>query len=224
MLCYYSFINTTDISEDSMRKLISSLLLSAFIAGCCTACKSSPKLDLASFEKYALSDLHIEKKEVSAQDHNAYYDLDYTINNEEAGAQKRDHTAQVYSTSTGAIANSLVMIYNDYQDEKEAKQFFEDLVAQEESLLATKENSDQNKTETLKGDNYLLVLTAQNGVNWRYECMYYQKDVILFASVLIGTSDISNIDKEWLGNIKKLFSDLNLKNPFTMTPEINKLV
>ena len=112
------------------------------------------------------------------------------------------------------------MFYTDYQDDKEAKAFYDELVIQEESMLS----ASQDQPTISKGDDFILILTAQNDVSWHYECMYYQKDVILFVSITIGTSDINSINKEWLSNAKKFFSDLNVKNPFSLTPEINKLV
>lgn len=207
-----------------MRKFVSTLLIASILAISCSGCKSSPKLDIANFEKYALSDLKLEKKDVSAKDNNAYYDLDYTIDNTQSETKKLDHTAQVYSTAEGPVTSSLIMFYSDYQDENEAKAFFEDLVMQEESMLSSAQTDTKNKSTFSKGENYILILTTQNDINWHFECLYYQKDVILFASIAIGASDINSINKEWLANVKKFFSDLKIKNPFSMAPEIDKLV
>jgi len=205
-----------------MRKAISALLIISLIASL-SGCGSSVKLDLASFEKYALTDLQLEKKDISANDNNAYYDLDHTIDNEAEPTRKRDHTAQVYSTASGSTASSMIMIYTDYQDANEAKSYFEELSLQEESLMSQLKQSSSDEIKIDKGTGYLLVMTCQAELTWKYECLYLQNDVILFVSIIIGTSDINNINKDWLGNAKKFFSDVNIKSPFSLTPAIEKM-
>ncbi len=202
-----------------MRKRLSLIISLTILASCLSACQSKAKLDLASFEKYALADLHVEKTDSTTWLDNAYYDLDHTIDPSSQETLKLDHTAQVHSTSDGNVASAMVMVYNDYQDKNEAKAYFESLVASEKEMLAS-ETTDHKIKE---GNGYLLVLTVENRSNWTFECLYYQSDVILFVSINIGASDIQKVNREWLKNVKAFFSDLNLTSPFTLYPDIDKL-
>ncbi|MBR3058463.1 MAG: hypothetical protein IKG93_10920 [Clostridiales bacterium] len=202
-----------------MRKRLSLIVTLIFLASSLPACQSKAKLDLASFEKYALQDLHLEKTDSTTWLNNAYYDLDHTIDPASEESLKLDHTAQVYSTADGNVASAMAVVYNDYQDKKEAKAYFESLVASEKEML-----SSETKDHVIKeGSGYLLVLTVENRSNWTFECLYYQSDVILFVSINIGASDVRKINQEWLKNVKTFFSDLNLTSPFTLSPDIDKL-
>ena len=65
-------------SEDTMKKALSLVLVLGLMLQL-SSCSKKPRLDIANFEKYALEDLQIEKKDISTGDRNAYYDLDHTI-------------------------------------------------------------------------------------------------------------------------------------------------
>ncbi|MBO4926869.1 MAG: hypothetical protein J5379_01270 [Clostridiales bacterium] len=201
-------------------KRVLSLIICLSILISLTGCSKSPRLDLKSFEKYATADLHIEKKDISAQDPNAYYDLDSTIDNTDASPMKRDHYAQVYSKAEGNVISNLYMIYTDYQVAEEARTYFDDLVTQEKDMLAKSES----QIVTDSGDDHLLVLTQQNEMTWKYECLYIHDDVILFAVVILAASDISRLNTDWLKMVKTLFKDLRIPQPFTLSPQIDKLI
>ena len=204
--------------EACMRRFVS-LIISMSILLSLTGCSKKPRLDLESFEKYALADLKLEKKDISTQESNAYYDLDYTITNDDASTMKRDHYIQVFSKSTSTVGN-LYMVYTDYQLEDDARNYFTDLVAQEKEMLST--TSDKHTID--EGSDYLIVLTQPDELSYRFECLYIQKDVILFAAVILAASDVSRMDAEWLKNVRDFFDDLHVRQPLTLSPEISAIL
>lgn len=201
-----------------MKKTLSIVLSCAILVLGCAGCKKKMDLRLKTFEKYALKDLQLEKKEVSSQDTNAYYDLDYMIDPNET-ENKRDHYVQVYSTAQEGAASSMAMIYTDYASADEARAFYDNITKQEEDMLATSEKD----IVTDKADNHYLVLTREFGTNWVYDCLYIHNDVILYVTIVIGTSDVENINKDWLKNIEKFFKDCGMKCPFSLSNEIDSL-
>ena len=96
-----------------MKKALSLVLVLGLALQLCS-CSKKTRLDIESFEKYALEDLQIEKKDISAGDRNAYYDLDSTIDNTDETQAKRDHYAEVYSQTLGNTIGQLIVVYNDY--------------------------------------------------------------------------------------------------------------
>ena len=201
-----------------MKKALSLVLCCSVLLVCLTGCDKKLNLKLSNFEKYAVKDLQIEKKDISEKADNAYYDLDSMIEPDET-ENKRDHYAQVYSTAPGSTASSMAMIYTDYASADEAREFYDNITKQEEDMIdASSDNYIKDR-----GDNYLLVLEKENGTNWFYDCLYIDNDVILFVTIRIGTSDINNINKEWLHNVSKFFKDIGAKSPFSLSPEIDSL-
>ena len=204
-----------------MKKALSLVLIAAISLSLLDGCSKKPRMDLKNFEKYALSDLKLEKKDISAKDFNAYYDLDYMVGENDTEATKRDHYAQVYSTAEGNVASTMVMVYTDYQSDEEARAFYDDITQKEINMLETSTDLNYSKDQ---GDNYLLVLTKQSDMNWQFDCLYIQKDIILYASIVIGTSDIQNINLDWLKGTSAFFADLHLKDPYSLAPEIKNLM
>ena len=201
-------------------KKVFSLILSVSLLVSLTSCKKSPRLDIENFEKYVLSDLNLEKKDISTQDLNAYYDLDSTIDNTDASPRKRDHYVEVYSKSQTMNIANMYMVYTDYQLEEDARSYYDELTAQEQQAVSASPSG----VVTDSGKNYLLVLTHDSSTTWRFECLYIDKDVILFTAVIFAASGLDTIDAEWLGRIKECLNDLHIKHPFALSPEINDLL
>ena len=202
-----------------MKKVFSLILSISLLVGL-TSCKKSPRLDIESFEKYVLSDLQLEKKDISTQDLNAYYDLDNTIDNTDASPRKRDHYVEVYSKSPTMNISNMYMVYTDYQLEEDARSYYDELIAEEQKAVSASPSG----VITDEGKNYFLVLTHDDATTWRFECLYIDKDVILFTAVLFAASGLDTIDFEWLGRIKECLEDLHIKHPFALSQEINALL
>ena len=202
-----------------MKKAFSFILCISLMVSL-TSCKKSPRLDIESFEKYVLSDLQLEKKDISTQDLNAYYDLDNTIDNTDASPRKRDHYVEVYSKSESMNIANMYMVYTDYQLEEDARSYYDELIAQEQKSISESPSGIVSDS----GKNYFLVLTHDTATAWRFECLYIDKDVILFTAIIFAASGPDTVDTAWLGRIKECLEDLHIKHPFALSPEINDLL
>ena len=202
-----------------MKKALS-LVISIIIAVQAVGCSRAPRLDLSTFEKYVLSDLELEKKESLEESPLGYYLLDSTIDNTSDPSTKLDHYAQVYSKATNGTVGELYMIYSDYQDETVARNFYNEVSAAEKQLV--EEAPDTHKSSS--GNDYLLVMTTKDYMTYSFECLYIQKDIILFASIILSASEIERMDADWLKKIDKTFKHLRLHSPFSLAPEIEDLL
>lgn len=188
------------------------------------SCKKSRKLEISHFEQTVLTDMNLEKKDISVQDLNAYYDLDYTIDNNDTSEYpyKRDHYVQVYAKSSVQNIANMYMIYTDYQVESEAKQYFEQLMTDEKNYCE-KQGTEAGITAEF-GKDYYIVLTHTDNINWRFEGVYIENDVILFCAVIFAASDSSSMDISWFKSIDQLHKDLGIKSALELSAEISTLI
>lgn len=177
-------------------------------------------MTIALFEKCVTSNMGLEKKELNPDEEPyGYYDLDSTIDNSDANPRKVDHYAQVYSKATNNTVGNLYMIYTDYQDASVAESYFNELSNAEMELV----NQNPAIHVASSGKNDLLVLTSKDQLTFTFECLYLREDVILFTSIVLSASDISNMDAEWIKKIDDLCSDLYIRSPFELEPRIEAL-
>ena len=206
-----------------MRKLV---FLATSFAICLSmvGCKKDNKLEIQHFEKTVLQDMNIEKKDLSASDLNAYYDLDYTIDNADQSEFQypRDHYVQVYTQSQIQDFANMYMIYTDYQNKDDAQAFFNERLQLEKAYCA-EHSTDSTLTSDFGSDHY-IVMTRPDSFNWKFDCLYIKGDVILFTVVVFSAGDYSQLDIAWLKQIKKLHQDLGLKQPFEISQEVDILL
>lgn len=202
-----------------MKKTLCILLSAILLVPMC-GCSKKPRVDYDSFEKYALSDLKLEKKAREESSSNAFYNMDNTIDNTDETQLKQDHYAQVFSQAEGSTAGNLYVIYYDYQQESDARSFFDKLASEEKTMV---ENSDTDHVID-SADNHLIVLTQQNGMLFTFECLYVEKDVLIFAAIVIGAEDLTKVNQDWLKMVDTFFGDLRIKKPFDLSQEIRNLL
>ncbi|MBO7565093.1 MAG: hypothetical protein J6T40_09690 [Clostridiales bacterium] len=202
-----------------MKKTLCILLSAILLVPMC-GCSKKPRVDYDSFEKYALSDLKLEKKAREEISSNAFYNMDNTIDNTDETQLKQDHYAQVFSQAEGSTAGNLYVIYYDYQQESDARSFFDKLASEEKTMV---ENSDTDHVID-SADNHLIVLTQQNGMLFTFECLYVEKDVLIFAAIVIGAEDLTKVNQDWLKMVDTFFGDLRIKKPFDLSQEIRNLL
>lgn len=209
--------------EKSMRKFVC-LLISLSLVLSVTGCNNKKGLKYEHFERCVLEDMNLEKKDISSEDLNAYYNLDYTIDNNDLSEfpYKRDHYAQVYSQSEYQTIATMYLIYTDYQVESEACTYFDDFIVKEKAYLEMK--ADKNGITYESGDKYLITMKHPDVVNWGFEGYYLDGDVVLFCSIVMATSDLSRLDLLWLKQIKKLCQDLGVRCPLELSEEIFELI
>ncbi|MBP5416212.1 MAG: hypothetical protein J6Y58_01675 [Clostridiales bacterium] len=200
-----------------MKKALA-LVISLILAIQTTGCSGAPRLDISSFEKYALSDLELTKKESQDGKAEGYYSLDNDSAN--AATVPLDHYSQVYSKASNGTVGQLYMLYYDYQDQAEAKKFYDEITNAEKELVISSPHTHTSEA----GDDYLLVLSTKDQMTFTFECLYIQKDVILFTSIILSASELDSLDKEWLKKIDELFDDLRIKSPFSLEPKIEDLI
>jgi len=203
-----------------MRRILAILILSSILLSMTGCSKKSPRLDVENFEKYVLSDMGLERKVGATLDAPGYYNMDDTIDNSDASSMKRDHYAQVYSKSEKMPIGEMYMVYTDYQTEDDARNYFTQLVTDEKSML---ESSAIQRTVD-EGTDYLLVLTQQTDLRWQFECLYINKDVILFSAIIMATDEINKLDIEWIKQIKELFEDLRIRQPLKLSQQLSDLI
>ena len=201
-----------------MRKNLSILIILSLLLNI-TGCSKSARLDTEYFKKYALSDLHLEEKAGVAIDGPGFYSMDSRITSDELSGYPMDHYCQAYSKTTKNVVSEMYLVCSDYQSEEDARKFFSDLVEAEKASLETK--TDKHSFD--EGKNYLIVLTQSDNMNWKYECLYIEKDVVLFSMILVA-GDISVMDVEWLKSVKTFFDDLRIRQPLTLSSEIADLI
>ena len=185
-----------------------------------SSCSKKPRLDIASFEKYALEDLQIEKKDISTGDRNAYYDLDHTIDNTDETQAKRDHFVEVYSQTLGNTIGQLIVVYNDYQQKEDARSLYDQVVETEKRIAET----DPNTFKYDQDDNSYLMLTSKDSMTYLFECMYIQDDVLVFFSIVLSSGELANLDADWLKRVEKFMDDLHIRTPFFLNANIEALL
>lgn len=200
-----------------MKKALA-LALSLILLVQTAGCSKKPRLDISSFEKYALSDLELEKKENSDDQATGYYSLDNEMS--KYTEAKLDHYTQVYSAATNGTVGNLYMIHFDYQDASEAKNFYTEVSESEKNLVISAPQT--HKSEA--GEDYLIVLSSKDQITFTFECLYIKDDAILFASIVLSASELSRLDTEWLKKVNKLFKDLQIHSPFGLEPRIKELI
>lgn len=203
-----------------MHRILAILILSSILLSMTGCSKKSPRLDVENFEKCVLSDMGLERKVGATLDAPGYYNMDDTIDNSDASSMKRDHYAQVYSKSEKMPIGEMYMVYTDYQTEDDARNYFTQLVTDEKSML---ESSAIQRTVD-EGTDYLLVLTQQTDLRWQFECLYINKDVILFSAIIMATDEINKLDIEWIKQIKELFEDLRIRQPLKLSQQLSDLI
>ena len=213
-------VKPRNLTEAIMRRILAILILSSILLSMTGCSKKSPRLDVENFEKYVLSDMDLERKVGATLDAPGYYNMDGTIDNSDASSMKRDHYAQVYSKSEKMPIGEMYMVYTDYQTEDDARNYFTQLVTDEKSML---ESSAIQRTVD-EGTDYLLVLTQQTDLRWQFECLYINKDVILFSAVIMATDEINKLDIEWIKQIKELFEDLRIRQPLKLSQQLSDLI
>ena len=202
-----------------MKKTLCILLSAILLVPMC-GCSSKPRVDYDSFEKYAIADLKLEKKDHEQSSSNAFYNMDDAIDNTNETLLKQDHYAQVFSQAEGSTAGNLYVIYYDYQQESEAREYFDKLVADEKTMV---ESSDTDHVIDSSND-HLIVLTQQNGMLYTFECLYIEKDIMIFAAIVIGAEDLTKVNRDWLKMVDTFFGDLRIKKPFDLSREIRNLL
>ncbi len=213
-------VKPRNLTEAIMRRILAILILSSILLSMTGCSKKSPRLDVENFEKYVLSDMGLERKVGATLDAPGYYNMDDTIDNSDASSMKRDHYAQVYSKSEKMPIGEMYMVYTDYQTEDDARNYFTQLVTDEKSML---ESSAIQRTVD-EGTDYLLVLTQQTDLRWQFECLYINKDVILFSAIIMATDEINKLDIEWIKQIKELFEDLRIRQPLKLSQQLSDLI
>jgi hypothetical protein len=162
----------------------------------------------------------VERKPGATLDAPGYYNMDDTIDNSDASSMKRDHYAQVYSKSEKMPIGEMYMVYTDYQTEDDARNYFTQLVTDEKSML----DSSAIQRTVDEGTDYLLVLPQQTDLRWQFECLYINKDVILFSAIIMATDEINKLDIEWIKQIKELFEDLRIRQPLKLSQQLSDLI
>jgi len=213
-------VKPRNLTEAIMRRILAIMILSSILLSMTGCSKKSPRLDVENFEKYVLSDMGLERKVGATLDAPGYYNMDDTIDNSDASSMKRDHYAQVYSKSEKMPIGEMYMVYTDYQTEDDARNYFTQLVTDEKSML---ESSAIQRTVD-EGTDYLLVLTQQTDLRWQFECLYINKDVILFSAIIMATDEINKLDIEWIKQIKELFEDLRIRQPLKLSQQLSDLI
>ena len=203
-----------------MRRSLSILVCLSIILSLTGCSDKSPRMNVENFEKYALSDLKLQKKEGTTLEEPGYYNMDSTIDNSDASARKVDHYCQVYTKSEKDIVSNMYMVYTDYQQESDARSYYTELVTAEKDMLA----SSTTMRSIDEGTDYLIVLTQENNMRWQFECLHIVKDAILFTVIIMATSDIQNLDVEWMKSIKAFFEDLRIREPLSLSPAIESLI
>ncbi len=206
-------------SEDTMKKALSLVLVLGLMLQL-SSCSKKPRLDIANFEKYALEDLQIEKKDISTGDRNAYYDLDHTIDNTDETQAKRDHFVEVYSQTLGNTIGQLIVVYNDYQQKEDARSLYDQVVETEKRIAET----DPNTFKYDQDDNSYLMLTSKDSMTYLFECMYIQDDVLVFFSIVLSSGELANLDADWLKRVEKFMDDLHIRTPFFLNANIEALL
>ena len=213
-------VKARNLTEAIMRRILAILILSSILLSMTGCSKKSPRLDVENFEKYVLSDMGLERKAGATLDAPGYYNMDDTIDNSDASSMKRDHYAQVYSKSEKMPIGEMYMVYTDYQTEDDARNYFTQLVTDEKSML----DSSAIQRTVDEGTDYLLVLTQQTDLRWQFECLYINKDVILFSAIIMATDEINKLDIEWIKQIKELFEDLRIRQPLKLSQQLSDLI
>lgn len=213
-------VKPRNLTEAIMHRILAILILSSILLSMTGCSKKSPRLDVENFEKFVLSDMGLERKVGATLDAPGYYNMDDTIDNSDASSMKRDHYAQVYSKSEKMPIGEMYMVYTDYQTEDDARNYFTQLVTDEKSML---ESSAIQRTVD-EGTDYLLVLTQQTDLRWQFECLYINKDVILFSAIIMATDEINKLDIEWIKQIKELFEDLRIRQPLKLSQQLSDLI
>ena len=165
-------------------------------------------------------DLKLEKKDREEGSANAFYNMDAAIDNTNETQLKQDHYAQVFSQAEGSTAGNLYVIYYDYQQESDARGYFDKLVADEKTMV---ESSDTDHVIDSSND-HLIVLTQQNGMLYTFECLYIEKDIMIFAAIVIGAEDLTKVNRDWLKIVDTFFGDLRIKKPFDLSREIRNML
>jgi|GEM_PF-2079561 len=212
-------VHNINYYEVFMKKTLCILLSAILIVPMC-GCSKKPRVDYESFEKYAIADLKLEKKERDQSSSNAFFNMDDTIGSSDGINLKLDHYAQVFSQAEGSTAGNLYVLYYDYQEESEARNYFDQLVSEEKTVVgSSKEDHVIDST-----DDHLIVLTQQNGMLFTFECLYVEKDILLFAAIVIGAQDLTKVNSDWLKMVDTFFGDLRIKKPFDLSKEIEDLL
>ena len=202
-----------------MKKALSLVLVLGMMLQLCS-CAKKPRLDIGSFEKYALEDLQIEKKDISAADKNGYYELDSKIDNTDETQLKRDHYVEVYSQTLGNTIGELIVVYTDYQQKEDARSLYDQVVASEKSIAET----DPKIYKYDEDDNSYLMLTSKDSMTYLFECLYIQDDVLVFFSIVLSSGELVNLDADWLKRVEKFMNDLHIRTPFHLNANIESLL
>lgn len=202
-----------------MKKALSLVLVLGMMLQFCS-CAKKPRLDIGSFEKYALEDLQIEKKDISAADKNGYYELDSKIDNTDETQLKRDHYVEVYSQTLGNTIGELIVVYTDYQQKEDARSLYDQVVASEKSIAET----DPKVYKYDEDDNSYLMLTSKDSMTYLFECLYIQDDVLVFFSIVLSSGELVNLDADWLKRVEKFMKDLHIRTPFHLNANIESLL
>lgn len=202
-----------------MKKALSLVLVLGMMLQLCS-CAKKPRLDIGSFEKYALEDLQIEKKDISAADKNGYYELDSKLDNTDETQPKRDHYVEVYSQTLGNTIGELIVVYTDYQQKEDARSLYDQVVASEKSIAET----DPKIYKYDEDDNSYLMLTSKDSMTYLFECLYIQDDILVFFSIVLSSGELVNLDADWLKRVEKFMNDLHIRTPFHLNANIESLL
>lgn len=206
-------------SEDTMKKALSLVLAFGLMIQLCS-CSKKPRLDIASFEKYALEDLQIEKRDMSNVDKNGYYELDNIIDNTDETQPKRDHYVEVYSQTLGNTIGQLIVIYTDYQQKEDAQSLYDQVVASEKKIA----ESDPKIYKYDEDNNSYLMLTTRDSMTYLFECLYIQDDILVFFSIVLSSGELANLDADWLKRVEKFMDDLHIRTPFYLNANVESLL
>ncbi len=202
-----------------MKKALSLVLVFGLMVQL-VSCAKKPRLDKDSFEKYALEDLQIEKKDISTPDKNGYYDLDSIIDNTIENQSKRDHYVEVYSQTLGNTIGELIVVYTDYQQKEDAKSLYDQVVESEKSIAETSPSTCKYE----ENDDSFLMLTSKDSMTYHFECLYIQNDILVFFSIVLSSGELENLDADWLKRVEKFMNDLHIRTPFHLNANIEVLL
>ena len=208
-------------SEDTMKKALSLVLVLGLVMQI-AGCAKKPRLDIVSFEKYALEDLQIEKRDFAAGDNerNGYYDLSSIIDNSDETQYKRDKYVEVYSKTLGNTIGELIVVYTDYQQKEDARTLFDQVVESEKAIADAASSTHKYEKE----DDSFLMLTSKDKMTYLFECLYIQDDVLVFFSIVLSSGEIVNLDADWLKRVETFMNDLRIRTPFHLDENIEALL
>ncbi|MEE3351572.1 MAG: hypothetical protein VZR13_04115 [Saccharofermentanaceae bacterium] len=199
-----------------MKKALA-LVISVIFAIQTAGCSRTPSLDINTFEKYVFSDLGITKRE-TLDSSDGYYSLD--DHSENVSSYPLDHYSQVYFSATNGTVGKLYMLYYDYQNESDARKFYNETADSEKEYVISNPNTYKSEAE----NDYIVVVSTKDELTYNFECLQIRKDIIIYSSIVLSASELERLDKDWLNKVDDLFDDLRLHSPFGLVPKIEDLI